>query len=92
MKTRVSSLEERLSLDHFVALARDPEAEKIHITLNEMYTCHRLLRKHKQSVCLEGDNELETVSFVCKFWLLFKSNFFIDFLFVCFYFVKKVVE
>jgi Ras GTPase-activating-like protein IQGAP2/3 len=56
--TRVSSLEERLQLDHFVALAKRDQNQMIHITLNEMYSCSRLLQKHVDVVCPDAADPL----------------------------------
>ncbi len=56
--TQVSSLEERLQLDHFVALAKRDQNQLIHITLNEMYSCSRLLQKHVDAVCAAADDPL----------------------------------
>lgn len=56
--TRVSTLEERLQLDHFVALAKREQNQQIHITLNEMYSCTRLLQKHADAVCREPNDPL----------------------------------
>jgi Ras GTPase-activating-like protein IQGAP2/3 len=46
---RVQSLDERLSMDQFLTLAKK-EKDVIHIQLNEMYSIHRLLLLHIDTV------------------------------------------
>ena len=55
--TRVQSLDERLALDQYLSLAKR-DKELIHIALNEVYNCHRLLAQHVDVIAPAADDAL----------------------------------
>jgi len=55
--TRVQSLDERLQMDQYLELTKRND-NIIHISLNEMYSCHRLLREHIDIVCPQPNDQL----------------------------------
>lgn len=56
--TKVDTLDDQVQLDKYLRLGKTQQENYIHISLNEMYFIHGLVREHVTSLCTKSDSKI----------------------------------
>ncbi len=56
--TKVDTLDDQVQLDKYLRLGKTQQENYIHISLNEMYFIHGLVREHVSSLCTKADSKV----------------------------------